>query len=434
MGSRSDLYKFNRGIDSSGWLFRDVYFQVYVAFIFMVSKTSFIGYANIQFNKMGKKTKIKQAVIVAGGKGSRLKSLTDDRPKPMVLVNGRPFLEYLVRMLVANGLKEVLILVGYKGEKIIEHFGDGSKFGIKIKYSIGTIEENNGTRLKNATHLLDKHFLFMYCDIYWPLDLEKLIRHYDKYDVLGMMTLYNNKDNRGEYGTRNLVQLTTSGHIINYGPWQDDVLYSPTFKGIDLGYYILNRDVVPLMPKKDFEFQGGLVSQKLAPNKELIGFGTDHTYCTITDINFLKMAEKFLAPKRIIFLGYDVLNEHFSKTLPALKMLQANDYKIFVMGNKPDHTKSYSKIKSELKRQKIQIKRFYFCSHHPKDRCECRLPRAGLFFQAAGDHHINLTESFFIDSNKWSSFIGEETGCQTLIISKKDSLLKLVKRIVALDF
>ena len=70
-------------------------------------------------------TSIKQAVILAGGRGIRLRPLTNDRPKPMVLINHRPFAEYLIDLLKKNGITEVIFLLGYLPESIMEHFGDG---------------------------------------------------------------------------------------------------------------------------------------------------------------------------------------------------------------------------------------------------------------------------------------------------------------------
>jgi len=91
---------------------------------------------------------VKQAVILAGGRGTRLKTLTDNLPKPMISINKRPFLEY---------------------------FGNGSTFGIKIKYSIGDISFEAGKRIKNVEELLDNNFLLMYCDNYCPLNLKEKI-------------------------------------------------------------------------------------------------------------------------------------------------------------------------------------------------------------------------------------------------------------------
>ena len=88
-------------------------------------------------------TSIKQAVILAGGRGMRLRPITDTIPKPMILFHNRPFLEYLIEMLKENEIKEVVLLLGYLPEKIVDYFGDGSKFGLKIKYSIGIGLTNN---------------------------------------------------------------------------------------------------------------------------------------------------------------------------------------------------------------------------------------------------------------------------------------------------
>jgi len=234
---------------------------------------------------------------MAGGKGERLRPLTNDRPKPMVLVNERPFLEYLIELAKDNGIEEVILLVGYKSEKIIEHFGDGSKFGIKIKYSTRPVEYNNGTRLREARDLLQEKFLMMYGDIYWPLDLKELTNFYDKMGTLGMMTVYNNKNNDGEYGKKQTIQLAPSGHITSY---HGALTESPLYQGLDIGFYILDKKVIELSPQGDFEFQGGLITDKLIPTHQLAGFGTDIKYYTITNLNFLKQAEKFLKKQKLL--------------------------------------------------------------------------------------------------------------------------------------
>ena len=89
-------------------------------------------------------TSIKQAVILAGGRGERLKPITDTIPKPMVPINGKPFLEYLVELLKENGIEEIVMLLGYLPDKITEYFGDGSKFGVRIRYSVGAVEDEGG--------------------------------------------------------------------------------------------------------------------------------------------------------------------------------------------------------------------------------------------------------------------------------------------------
>ncbi len=163
-------------------------------------------------------TRVTQAAILAGGAGVRLRPLTDNLPKPMVPVNGRPFLEHLVELLRDNGITDIVVLLGYLAHKVTEHFGDGSRFGVRMRYSIGTAEDETGARVRNARDALDDVFLLMYCDNYWPLDLGKMTDFYRKAGRLGMMTVYNNKDGKGEYGYRNNVELSADGRVLAYGP------------------------------------------------------------------------------------------------------------------------------------------------------------------------------------------------------------------------
>ena len=102
--------------------------------------------------------KIRQAVILAGGRGTRLGHLTDRLPKPMVDIGGRPFIEYVVGMLRDVGIERITFLLGYLPDVIVQHFGDGSAFGIAIDYAISPVDDESGTRLRKARARLDPAF------------------------------------------------------------------------------------------------------------------------------------------------------------------------------------------------------------------------------------------------------------------------------------
>ena len=70
-----------------------------------------------------------QAILLAGGLGTRLRSVVSDRPKPMALIEGRPFMEYVTRELVRSGMTDIIFAVGYKGTMVEEYFGDGERLG-----------------------------------------------------------------------------------------------------------------------------------------------------------------------------------------------------------------------------------------------------------------------------------------------------------------
>ena len=119
-----------------------------------------------------------QAVILAGGRGERMRPLTDTRPKPMLEFHGKPFLEYMVEMLRDNGFERVTILVGYLAEVIVDHFGDGSRLGVQIDYSHTPPEALTSRRMQAAAGQLDERFLLLYCDNYWPMRWDEMWAQY----------------------------------------------------------------------------------------------------------------------------------------------------------------------------------------------------------------------------------------------------------------
>ena len=100
---------------------------------------------------------IKQAVIIAGGLGTRLKPFTDTNPKPMYPFENKPFIEYLVEQIKSFGINNILILVGYLPEKIMDYLGDGSKYGVNIEYDITPVEYETADRKHWYRVLLKKY-------------------------------------------------------------------------------------------------------------------------------------------------------------------------------------------------------------------------------------------------------------------------------------
>lgn len=130
--------------------------------------------------------KIERAIILAGGRGERLRSL-DARnqelniPKSMVKILGKPMLEYNIDWLKKHGVKNIIIGVAYKKEKIIEYFGDGKKNGVNISYSHHSTEDGTGDAFRKAienTGLKDEYFYAMNGDQFAVFPLEELFKHH----------------------------------------------------------------------------------------------------------------------------------------------------------------------------------------------------------------------------------------------------------------
>ncbi len=125
----------------------------------------------------GKGTGDMQAVLLAGGLGTRLKSVVKDRPKPMALIEGKPFLGYVVRELSRHKIDEIVFAVGYKGSMVEEYFGDGRAFGVKVSYAYE--EELLGTAgaIKNAGKLLTEDaFFVLNGDTFYQVDFDRLLQ------------------------------------------------------------------------------------------------------------------------------------------------------------------------------------------------------------------------------------------------------------------
>ena len=112
-----------------------------------------------------------------GGKGKRLGGLTAATPKPMLPVHGKPFLESLIRQLRNSGLKDLILLCGYRAERIRDYFGDGSAFGVRIRYSVETRPMGTAGAVKSAARWLEpgKNFLLMNGDTFFRNDWRELM-------------------------------------------------------------------------------------------------------------------------------------------------------------------------------------------------------------------------------------------------------------------
>jgi len=158
-----------------------------------------------------------QAVILAGGLGTRLRPITNTIPKPMVNVGGRPFLEHVIELLKKNDITDILLLTGHLGDIIERHFGDGRKFGVHITYS----REHELLGVSGALFLaypkLNDSFLLLYGDNFLPIDYKNLMHFYTQSKKLGVIVSYQfkNEKDRGDDYHHNLC-VDETGHVTQY--------------------------------------------------------------------------------------------------------------------------------------------------------------------------------------------------------------------------
>lgn len=234
---------------------------------------------------------IKQAVILAGGLGTRLRPLTLSTPKPMVLIHNRPFLEYIINLLKKNGITEVIILAGYLHEKIQEYFKDGKEFGISIEYSLSPVEAATGTRLKNAKQLFDKNFLLLYGDNYWPLHLPTLIDFYQKMKTKASVVAYHNSKDM----TQHNMYIDRDGFVNIY----DKTRIVKTLNGLDIGFFLLEKSILKNLPKRNFSFEEVIIP-RLVQEKELAGFITQDQYYALSNPSRISIIEDYFKREKLV--------------------------------------------------------------------------------------------------------------------------------------
>jgi NDP-sugar pyrophosphorylase family protein len=183
------------------------------------------------------------AVILAGGRGTRLGALTDEIPKPMLPIDGHPFIEYLVWQLRSAGIGAIVISTGYRGETIRGYFGDGRRWGTDIRYSDEATPLGTGGALRRAAALVeDDPFLLLNGDSICEVDPHALLEAVMG-DMLAAMTLTRVFDG-GRYGA---VELAPDGRVAAFrasGPAGKPAL-------VNAGVYALRRELVDLMPVPD---------------------------------------------------------------------------------------------------------------------------------------------------------------------------------------
>jgi D-glycero-D-manno-heptose 1,7-bisphosphate phosphatase len=229
----------------------------------------------------------RQAVILAGGRGTRLRPLTDTRPKPMVEICGKPFLEYQVEQLHEQGFNRVLLLLGYLPEVVQGYFEDGRRWGMRIEYSVTGVDDDTGRRVKLAEPYLDPCFVLMYCDNYWPMQFELMWERFRASALPAMITVYSNRDGY----TQNSVRVESDGKVSIY----DKSCSHPDLNGVEISYAILERDIVNLLSAGNCLFETSvyprLAKQKLrqpssllqrgipsqvAPDRKILSAAKDH--------------------------------------------------------------------------------------------------------------------------------------------------------------
>ena len=239
-----------------------------------------------------------KGLILAGGKGTRLRPLTINTPKPVVPVANSPFLLYQIDLMRSADIQEIILSLSYQPRKIEDLLKDGSDYGVWIRYAVEGTPLGTGGAFKNAEEHIDSATIVFNGDVLTSIDLAAVVAHHKKSSAVATIVL-TRVENPSAYG---LVETNTDGWIQRFieKPGPDEI----TCNTINAGIYVLEPSVLKYMPKGEaYSFERGLFPTLLERKEPVLSYIMDTYWIDIgTPQKYLEvhhdiLSRKFAAPR-----------------------------------------------------------------------------------------------------------------------------------------
>ena len=407
---------------------------------------------------------------MAGGKGTRIASVKSDVPKPMIPICGKPILEWQIENLEACGLTDITLVIGYLGHVIKDYFGDGEKFGVKIRYFVEDSPLGTAGALFKMPELTED-FLLMCGDVILDVDFNRFIAFHFKNKAWASIMVH---PNGHPYDSSLLVtdilppqkkggNPVDTYRVIRWMNKEDDRLY---YKNrVNAGVEILSPELlketkthsVRLENSENIDLDRDVLKTNIMSGRiyayetpEYIkDMGTPERYYEVEqDIQSGKVKARNLKNKqKAVFLDRDgTINRYVGfltkpeqlELLPgvaeAIRIINRSGYLAIVVTNQPviargdctfeDLQRIHNKMETELGKEGAFVDAIYICPHHQdkgfkgerldyKCNCKCRKPKGGLLLQAAKEFNIDLSLSYMIGDSDVDMKAGEIAGCRS---------------------
>jgi histidinol-phosphate phosphatase family protein len=405
-----------------------------------------------------------QLVILAGGVGTRLRACLGDLPKPMIPIAGKPLLEYQVELAKKHGFTDLIFFVHHRADLIEKHFGDGKKFGVRIRHvlekePLGTA----GAVLAGFDQLADR-FVVMYGDTMVNVDLERLWRAHERNRADATLLLHPNDHPFDS----DLVEVDSQSRVIAFhNPPHPENVWRQNL--VNAGLYVLEKSVLAPFRQSTlnsqfstvFDFGKDFFPAMLQRSAKLFGYNSPEFIKDIgTPERYDRIAAQFAAgivqrsslatPQRAVFLDRDgtiVAEKDCLRTagelglLPgaarAIHELNHHGWRTIIVTNQPVVAKGWcseaelqnihNKLETLLGREHAFLDRIYFCPHHPekgfagerpelKIDCDCRKPKIGMIRCAVADLNIDLKQSWLIGDTMTDLQTASNAGLKSILV------------------
>lgn len=395
-------------------------------------------------------------IIIAGGKGTRL-GLTNI-PKPMALINGKPILQYQIELAKRYNIEEIYILLGYLSEVVIDYFGDGHEFGVKIHYIVEKESLGTAGAIKQLDSVINDRFMVFYGDVLMNINLRDIINFDLQFpNSIGTLIVHHNDH---PYDS-DLLEVDDCNRIINFysKPHPSEMLFNNLVNG---ALYIFSPKIFKYIDvEKKEDFGKDIFPLLINKKKELRAYYTSEYLKDMGTPERLKQVENDMISGRVyrlnkelerkaIFLDRDgVINEEglvvrlpedlkIIKGVPdAIRRINNSDYLSIIITNQPGVAKGFftiemlkevhKKIESVLGQNGAYIDKIYFCPHHPesgfegevselKIDCDCRKPKIGMINAAIKEFNINIEGSYFIGDSTVDIKTAQNCGMKSILL------------------
>ena len=399
---------------------------------------------------------ITKAVIVAGGKGTRLATFTNNTPKALVEIGEKPIIQHQIELLREQGVKEIWLLLGYLGEQI-QHFAEQKDWRVALHFLHEEQPLGTAGALKQLEGEIQEDFLVLSGDVMVNVDLQRFAdRHAQKEGIASFMVHPNDHPFDSD-----MVETDEEGRVLALlrRPHAEDLV----FRNLSIAsLYIFSPSIFPYIPKGEkSDMEKDVLPKLLQANENVYAYNTPEYIKDMGTSNRLEEVRKdyesgkisrmsLKNERRAIFLDRDgVLNEEIDQLSKvedfkmydfapeAVKKINETDFMAIVVSNQPMVAKGFmsekdaqeiqKKLETELGRKGAKIDAAYYCFHHPekgfegeraelKIECNCRKPKPGLLLEAQKDFHIDLKRSYMIGDQTVDILAGKNAGCKTVLV------------------
>ncbi len=228
-----------------------------------------------------------KAIILAGGLGERLRPLTDKVPKPLLPVKGKPIVQHAIENFKKHGIKDIVLSVGYRADKIKEYFGDGEKFGVKISYCVEDEPLGTGGAIKKASKGIKKKFIAINGDNIADFDWTAILKAHKKKEARITLALYPVEDVT-KYGIAELKD----DRIINFIE-KPSVEEAPSNLN-NAGGYVMEPESLEILPEGKSSIERDCFEKFCGKYGSVYAFSHQGYWFPTDDIERYKKAEKEL--------------------------------------------------------------------------------------------------------------------------------------------